>query len=164
MPSRFVRVKKRTVRDIHENMLQPRLKTELYGISQKVTDFARRNHVFQNRTGALEGSISWEGPKRTRTGYSTTIFAGGWSVVKYAFNFALRKGTGRRRRNVRYQPRKSGQPLHRRRLAPRRGQGVYVDYAPYVEDRGYWVLSGAIRHFRRKIGTILGLKLKAIRI
>lgn len=143
MPVRFVRTKNRTVSDILRSPISGRLERSLDSTAQKIVHYSRTNHRYQNRTGALEGSLSWTPVIRTHNGFSTTVFAGGESVVRFAFDFARRVKTGVRRRNVRYS--------NKGRILPKRGALIFVNYARYVEDKGYPVLKQGIDHFRNRI-------------
>lgn len=152
MPVRFVRTKKRTVMDIFNGAISPRIKAELNTLGNNIILDARKNHEFKNRTGALEASMQWTPPERKAGLWRMVVFAGGWSKVKYVFDFARRQATKVKRRNWRY--RKGG------RYNPRRGEDLYVNYAQYVERRGYSVLINAVEKYRRMATAILGRALK----
>lgn len=152
MPNRFYRVKKRSVKDIFAKHIQPRIFAQMNTLGNNIVLEARKNHTFTNRTGALEASISWTPPVIKHHKYIMTIFAGGWSVAKFVFNFGKRKLSGTKKRNYRYQ--------RGERIAVKRGQGLYVNYAPFVERRGFSVLKNAIVKYRRMAVTIMGRGLK----
>lgn len=152
MPGKFVRVKKRTVKDIFAKHIQPRIMAQMNTLGNNIALEARKNHTFTNRTGALESSISWTPPVIKGHRYVMTVFAGGWASAKFAFNFGKRKLSNVKRRNYRYQRGK--------RFAVQRGQGLYVNYAPFVERRGFSVLKNAIVKYRRMGVAIMGRALK----
>lgn len=174
MTVRFYREKQRTVNDIFRTAIQPRAAIALQDIAQKVVYYAKTNHRYQNRTGALQESISWVPPVKVGDSYQTVIFAGGWSVAKYALDQGrlgrARRGTanmilaarsrrqylnaieGGKYRNIRYQ---RGTPFW-----VTKGQGLYVNYAPYVERKGFPVLSQAIAHYRPLVTRVLQQELK----
>lgn len=157
MPAKFRRLRNRTVNDIYRDAIRPRAEVTLHDVAQKIVQYARTKHTYRNRTGALQDSTSWTPVERDSRGFHTAVFAGGWANAKYSYDATLRKTTGRRRRQARY----GGG----RRFSIRRGQGVYVNYAKYVEDNPrFWVLEGAIKHWRHRIAKVLGRNLKSVRI
>lgn len=149
MPTaRVFRVKKRGIMDIHATAIRPRIIGTMNQIGQKIVFHAQRNHEFKNRTGALEASLAWSFPEYRNHQFVMIIAAGGWSRAKYSLDFGRRKATGVGRRNRRYQ---RGQVFR-----PKRGQGLFVNYAPFVERKGYSVLSKSVEKYRRESGKILG--------
>jgi hypothetical protein len=162
------------VTEIFNSKLQPRIFAELNTIANRITLDARRNHTFKNRTGALQESIAWEGPDKKGDTWYLTIFAGGRSVIKYAFNFSKRgramlaartKGEirGARRgtwgyRNILYGPRWYG---------PEKacaGMAVDVGYARFVENNGFSVLRNAVAKYKPQIGALIARSLRAMRL
>lgn len=156
MPSRFYREKNRTLSDIFRGNIMSRAQATLGDVAQKIVQYSRTHHRWVNRTGALEESISWVPPKRTPEGWQTEVYAGGWSVARYAFNYGRRKQRKQNRRNYRYQ--------RGVRFAVGLGQGLYVDYAPYVERKGFPVLTQGIDRYRNLIGRVLKQELTSMRL
>lgn len=158
MPVRFVRKYNRTVKDIFDNKFQNRVKMELQNVTQKIAYYCKHNHGFQNRTGALEESINFTPPVLKGDNWQSTVFAGGWARAKYAYQWATRSLKGqlyeRRKRNIRYQRGESY------RVRP--GQGIWVNYAYWVEKRGYPVLIQGIEKFKGQIAKVFaaGLRVK----
>lgn len=151
MPVRFVRKHNRTVADVFNNVVQPKIKIQLQDAAQKIATYSKRNHTWENRTGALEESINFTLPERTSTGWIATVFAGGWAKVKWAFDITARKA-GRRRKHYRYQ--------RKQRIPMKRGTGVFVNYARFVEDKGFPVLKQGIEHYRHLLTRIFKRNLK----
>lgn len=156
MSVRFYRKYNRTATDIFGNKFQHRLKMELHDAVQKISFYCRKNHTWQNRTGALEESIGFEEPIYKGGFWQAVVKAGGWSRVKFAFNVGLRRATGKRKRNARYQ---RGQ-----RFNPGKGTGLFVNYAYWVEKKGFPVLIQGIEHYKRLIGKVLAANLKVRKI
>lgn len=151
MPVRFVRQKNRTVADVFNNIMQPKIKIELQDVAQKIATYSKRNHTWKNRSGALEESINFTLPEKTSTGWIATVFAGGWAKVKWAFDITARR-EGRRRKHYRYQ--------RKERIPMGRGTGVFVHYARFVEDKGFPVLKQGIEFYRHRIAQIFRQTLK----
>lgn len=147
--AKFIRTKNRDIDDIFRNMIAPRAKALLQNTAQNWVTFCRNNHTWKNRTGALENSISWTEVKKTPTGFKTTIEAGGLSEAKYAYDFALRAGLGLRLRNQRFLvgSLRAGSEMFAK-VSP--GDQIYVDYAMYVENKGYPVLKQGEEYIRAK--------------
>jgi hypothetical protein len=152
MTVRFHREKQRTVNDIFNSAIQPRAAVALQDIAQKVVQYAKTTHRYQNRTGALQESISWVPPVKVGDSFQTVIYAGGWSIAKYAMDYGRRKTTGVQRRNRRYQRGES--------FRPKRGQGLYVIYARFLENKGWPVLSHSIARHKPLISRVLQQELK----
>ncbi len=152
MPVRAFRVKKRGIMDIHNTAIRPRIIATMNQLGQAIVFDAQRTHEFKNRTGALEASMAWTFPEYKLNRYTMIIAAGGWSRAKFSFDYGRRKEFGVKRKNARYQ--------RKQRFNPRRGQGLFVNYAPFVERAGYSVLSKSVERYRRKSIRILGHGLK----
>lgn len=153
MPTaRVFRVKKRGIMDIHNTAIRPRIVATMNQIGQKIVTHAQKNHEFKNRTGALEASLAWSFPEYKNKQFQMIIAAGGWSRAKYSLDYGRRKESGVKRRNVRYQ--------RKQRFNPRQGQGLFVNYARFVENKGYSVLSKSIDKYRRESSRIFGRELK----
>ena len=153
MPTaRVFRVKKRGIIDIHQTEIRPRIIATMNQIGQQIVFDVQRNHTFKNRTGALEASMAWSFPEYKNKQFQMTIAAGGWSRAKFSFDFGRRKESGVARRNVRYQ--------RRQRFQPRRGQGLFVNYAPFVERKGYSVLKNSVEKYKRQAVRVFGRELK----
>lgn len=155
MTVRFVRKHNRTVKDIFGNKFQNRVKMELQTMTQKIAFYCKKNHGFQNRTGALEESINFTPPEFKKGFWQSAVIAGGWARAKYALDFTRRRGTGRKKRNVRYQ-RGQGFKI-------KKGMGIYVNYAYWVEQKGFPVLKQGIEKYRRQIVRIFGRGLRVRR-
>jgi hypothetical protein len=139
---KFVREKKRTPLDVFNEAIQPKAKMALQDLVQKIATYCKRNHVWKNRTGALEDSISWIPPEKQGNNLIATVFAGGWAKAKFAYDPNLRKESGRRKRPYRYQ--------RGARIKVRPGMGLFVKYARFVEDKGFPVLKQGISHYKAK--------------
>lgn len=138
--------------DVFKNLIQPRAKMILQDGVQKIATYCKRTHRWQNRTGALEESINWTPPELKRGRLIATVFAGGWAKAKYALNYGSRKGGGHRRPNIRYQ---RGQ-----RFKVKRGMGIFVNYARYVEKKGFPVLIHGVEKYRPLIARLFKMKMK----
>lgn len=172
MPNRFVRKKNRSAMDIYKTAVTPRISAALNTIASNIVRHARRNHEFKNRTGALEYSISWVPPVRKSNGqWTTVIFAGGQSQIRFVFDATLRRETGVKKRNVIYRTTFSplssirssftgSVKLNRRKVPTKRGASIYVIYAPFVEAKGYSVLKKSFESQRPESIRILGQTLK----
>lgn len=149
MPTaRVFRVKKRGIMDIFASDVRPRIISTMNQIGRDIVKHAEKNHEFKNRTGALEASMAWSFPEYKNRQFVMVIAAGGWSRAKYSLDYGRRKDTGVKRKNVRYQ--------RKERFNPRRGQGLFVNYAPFVERKGYSVLSKSVEKYKRESARILG--------
>ena len=167
MPVRFTRKYNRNTKDIFDNKFQERIKQNLQNVTQNIAFYCKHNHGFQNRTGALEESINFTPPVLVGDSWQSTVFAGGWARAKYAIIevFARFKKGGRsqivqefggellptryttkRKKNVRY--------YRGQRFNVQRGMGIYVNYAYWVEKRGYPVLIQGIEKFKDQIASI----------
>jgi hypothetical protein len=133
---RFTRKYNRTVEDIFKQKIQPKIPMLLQQSVQEIATYCKRNHTWQNRTGALEESINWTPPTQKGSYWFATVFAGGWAKAKYAYGLVTRRLKGqeyeRRKRNIRYQRGEA--------FKIKRGMAVFVNYAKYVQDKGYPVL------------------------
>jgi len=134
---------RRTVKDVYDNATSGRLERQLETIQVKIQGHCREHHRWQIRTGALQESIGYEKPVRTPEGVTGVVYAGGPSRVKYSYDYARRKSSGKRRRMSRL--------VDGRRTRVRRGGLVWVNYAQHVENKGYPVLKQGIRHYKRQI-------------
>lgn len=136
----------RGVLDIERQFIQPRAKRLVEGAVQFFGHYCRKNHIWQNRTGALENSISWTEARKTARGWSARVEAGGFSKTRYAFDYGLRKATGQRRRN------KIGG------VTVPAGTAIIVNYARHVERKGYPVLKQGVKPTQKKF-RILGVRI-----
>jgi hypothetical protein len=130
--ARFHRKYRRTPADMFNQKIQPRVPMLLQQSVQEIATYCKRSHTWKNRTGALEESINWRPPERRGSNWIAVVFAGGWAKAKYAFDFAKRQETSQRKRPYRYQ--------RGERFRVKRGMAVFVNYARYVEDKGFPVL------------------------
>ena len=142
----------RMVASIFGNKFQKRIKTELRDLQQKIVVHCRKNHRWANRTGALESTIAFDPPVYKKGFWQGVVRAGGWGQAKYSLDYAKRKGTGRHKKNVRYQ--------RKQRFNVKRGMGIFVNYAFWVEQKGFPVLKQGIDKYRRRAATILGRRLR----
>lgn len=169
---KFVRLTKRTALDIFREGISPRAFAALNTLANNIVRDARRFHEFKNRTGALEDSISWVPPVERNGVISTTVFAGGWARAKFSWNQSnqfyrshrtvnqyARFATTRKqvdeafmRRNYRYQ---RGQ-----RFRVTRGLGIFVNYARFVENKGFSVLKKSVQRNVASGRRLLGNNLK----
>jgi len=149
---RFKRVHNRTAEDVYRNMIRPRLPMALDDVAQKIVHHARRNHGYENRTGALEESVSWVPAKTRGNKVTAIIMAGGESKATRTY----------RQEKVFYYD-EQGRLRVFKLKTPKitaKGTPTYVDYAIWVELKGLRVLKFAIERFRRQIARILGRNLK----
>jgi hypothetical protein len=153
---RFTRKYNRTVADIFGNKFQEKVKMELQSATQRIAYYCKHNHTWQNRTGALEESINFTPPERKGSMWTSTVFAGGWARIKYVFDYAKRKATGKKRRSYRYQ--------RGERVKLQRGMGRFVNYAYWVEKKGYPVLKQGIEKYRKQLTRIFANNLKIDKI
>lgn len=149
---RFKRVHNRTAEDIYRNMIRPRLPMALDDVAQKIVYHARHNHQYENRTGALEESVSWVGAKIRGNRVTAIIMAGGESKATKTY----------RQEKVFYIDEQGRLRVFKLKTAKvtAKGTPVYVDYAIWAELKGLRVLKFAIEKFRRQIAKILGRNLK----
>jgi len=161
---RFTRKHNRTTKDIFGEKFQQKLKMQLQGATQKIAHYCKHNHTWQNRTGALEESINFTPPVLKGNMWTSTVFAGGWAKVKYAFSgkawawrvYGESKVLDYRKRNIGYS---RGQ-----RFAFKRGMGRLVNYAHWVEKKGYPVLIQGIEKYRPLLTRIFAGNLKIEKI
>lgn len=172
MLGKFVRLRNRTVMDIYHTSIQSRMFAALNTLAQNIVRDARRTHTFKNRTGALEDSISWVPPVYTGSGFVTAVYAGGWARAKFAFDASNQFFKSHRAINARTRfattQRQIDQAFFRpnvrtqrgQRIVIKKGMGVFVDYARYVERKGYSVLTAAVLRGRRDSMRLFGRELK----
>lgn len=153
----FVREKNRTPADVFNRFVQPELKTLAEDIGQKVVRRAVKRHTFKNRTGALEDSMRWKTIER-RNLFDIMISAGGKGRIQFPFRIdkiASREpqaGRSKRRKGLT----SSGKERRTRRAGGRRkGEVVPVDYAIWVEKKGFDVLIGAVTYYRGRIPRMM---------
>ena len=161
MAVRFVREHNRTATDIFNNMIRPHLTGALDIGLQKMTYFNKHNHTYQNRTGALENSVSWDPAKQEGDKVVGALIAGGLSratITRYAAgggSFTLRNirvpKTGKR---------KKGMLRYKKIALFTRGDQIYVDYAAFVELKGFPVLVQGIEKYKHEIVAIIGTYLR----
>ena len=138
--ARFHRKYRRTPKDIFDQKIQPRLSMLLQQSVQEIATYCKRTHTWRNRTGALEESINWKPPERRGSTWTALVFAGGWAKAKFSYDPGIRKGTGKRKKLYRYQ--------RGERFRVRRGMVVFVNYARYVENKGFPVLTHGWEKFK----------------
>lgn len=146
----------RNVRQVFDKLIQPKIPMVLKTVATQFAFYCKKNHRYQNRTGALEDSIRAHEPKYKRGAWTVAITAGGWARAKYGLNYALRKAKGRRRANIRRQRGK--------RFKVKAGIGLFVNYAWWVEKKGFPVLKQGAEKFRNRIVNHLKAKLRIQRI
>lgn len=162
MITRFTRKYNRTTKDIFGAKFQERVKMQLQGATQKIAHYCKHNHTWQNRTGALEESINFTPPELKGNMWASTVFAGGWAKVKYATMRKIRQLKGQkyisrqRKKNIGYQ---RGQAFQFKR-----GMGRLVNYAYWVEKKGFPVLIQGIEHYRPLLARIFANNLKIEKI
>jgi len=136
--AQYRRLYNRTVTDIGRQMIDPRARRLLQNNANNWVHFCKTNHSYQNRTRALENSISRSEVERTERGYQVLIEAGGLSSASFTFDAARRAATGKRKRMKRF-----GQQVGR-------GSQIYVDYAVFVEAKGFAVLLQGMEYIRAR--------------
>jgi hypothetical protein len=149
---RFKRLHNRTAQDVFNNMIRPQLPLVLDIVCQKITYYNRHNHNYQNRTGALENSVSWVPAEMHGATAKAAVIAGGPSEAKYDYVMDVvfyHDEQGRLRRFEPAQPR-----------TIRAGEKIDVRYAVFVERKGRPVLKQGIEHFRPQIAAIIAANLK----
>lgn len=151
---RFKRDKRRGASDIFKTMIRPKIPQALDNIALKVTVYNRKNHSYQNRTKALENSLTWTETKRQGHKYITAVIAGGEDIPtgqRYIKTTVFYKDDQGRLRVFSLNPPET---------IPK-GTKVNVDYAVFVEVKGLPVLKQGIEHYRKRIGRLLAGNLKA---
>ena len=139
----YQREKKRTVSQINAEMIDPRCKRLIEGAVQYMGHFCRKNHIWQNHTGALENSLSWsDRAERTPRGWRAHVEAGGFSITKWTFDHSQMLASGKRI------PNKIGGVI-----VPA-GTPITVTYARHVERKGYPVLKQGIEPTNRKFRSL----------
>ena len=149
---RFKRKHNRTAEDIYRNTIRPRLPMALDIAAQKIVFHARRNHNYENRSGALENSISWVPAKRIGNKVRSIVMAGGEAkaLFKYVIDTVFYYDEQGRLRV--FKP-KNPKVINK-------GQEVNVDYAVFVERKGLNVLKHSVEKFRHLIAKVMGVNLK----
>lgn len=155
--ARFKRERNRTAEDMLKNMILPHILVGLDVMMQKMTHHNRKQHTYQNRTGALENSVTWLPAKQKGKTIKAAIIAGG-SNIKTLQNYKKDK--------VFYRD-KAG----RLRVFPlippetiRKGTRVNVDYAVHVENMGRPVLIQGIEKFKKQLAKLLKMQAKGIKL
>ena len=146
----------RDMRQVFDKLIRPKIPMALWSVANQFAFYCQKNHRYQNRTGALEGSIKAHKPEHKRKAWTVAIIAGGWARAKYGLNYALRRSKGKRRRNIR---RQRGEGFR-----VKKGMGLFVNYAWWVEKKGYPVLKQGAEKFRNRIVNHLKGKLRIQRI
>jgi len=150
---RFKRDKKRGAGDYFKTIIRPKIPQALDSIVLKITVYNRKNHTYENRTKALENSLTWAAAVRRGDKYVAAIIAGGKDIPtgqKYIKTTVFYKDDQGRLRVFELNPPE---------VIPK-GTKVDVDYAVFVEVKGLPVLKQGIEHFRKKIGQILAGKMR----
>lgn len=143
---RFKRKHNRTAEDVFNNMIRPKIPLTLDVMSQKIVHYARKIHSYQNRTGALENSVSWMPAKRHGSSWRSAVLAGGPSKAKYTYTQRVVFYYDEQHRLRVFEP-KNPRTI-------RKGTPINVNYAVFVELKGMPVLKHAIEHFRRQIARM----------
>jgi len=151
---KFQRKHNRNLKDIYEKAIQPKEKEIFRDSLQKMSIYCRQRHTWKTRTGALESSITFKEPEFDKDKLKGELLAGGWGRAKYTYDRA-RRSEGRKKQYRRQRD---------LRIRVRRGIGIWVNYAPFVEKKGYPVLKQGIDRFLPRLSRKLGMELKAIRI
>ena len=120
------REKKRDAKTVFRNIIRPKEVQALDDLVQRIAVHCERNHTWKNRTGALENSIRHSPVETTMDGFQAAVLAGGESKAQWSD------------RGV------------------RAGEPVDVDYAVYVEAKGYPVLKQGVDKYRQRATQILG--------
>ena len=136
--AQYRRLYNRTVTDIGRQMIDPRARRLLQNNADNWVAFCKTNHTWQNRTGALENSISRSEVEKSERGYQVLIEAGGLSSAKFTFDASRRAATGQHKHMKRY-----GETVQR-------GGAIYVNYAVYVEAKGLDVLLQGMEYIRKR--------------
>ncbi len=149
---RFTREHNRTARDVFNNTIQPKLPLAINDVCQKITYFNRKNHTYQNRTGALENSVLWV-PARTKgSKIIAALIAGGPSKALKTFVQKLVFYHDEQGRLRVFEPRDP--------KIIRQGTPVNVDYAVFVEVKGWPVLKQGVEKYRRQVAAIMAQLLR----
>jgi hypothetical protein len=175
---RFKRTHKRSAEDVFNNLIKPKIPLVLNDFCQKISTYNRRNHRYINRTGACENSNSWvptvqQGArfiayviaggdsKATRTWQKTTVFyrddMGRLRVFPIGPGLQRQENVALSGHSRRAKPNKPGKEYQN---VIRKGTPIYVDYAIYLERKGYPVIRQGIEYYRHKAVKALGEKLK----
>lgn len=151
------RLKNRSMTQFYRDVIQHRQRAELTSAVQKIGVEAKRQHTYQNRTGALESSIRWVPAMIKGDIVEAAVSAGGFSTVRFATDITTFRQTGKRVRNRRV-------VLMQGLIAVRRGHAVFVDYARAVEKRGYSVLTDFVNRAKGTLRKVFGPSLKVERV
>jgi hypothetical protein len=143
---KFTRTKNRTADDVYKNMILPKLPLVLNDACQKITYYNKHNHTYKNRTGACENSVSWIPPVTEGAVVKAAVIAGGLSKATQTQYYA--GGGAHTIRSVTAK----GKKLRYKKVAQvTRGMQILVNYAIFLERKGYPVLKQGIEYFRPKL-------------
>jgi hypothetical protein len=149
---RFTREKNRTAEDVFKNMILPKIPLALNVICQKIAYYNRHNHTYENRTGACENSISWIPAEVQGARVRAAIVAGGPSKALYEYVQTVVIYHDEQGRIRAFEP-KNPKVINK-------GDPIYVDYAVFLERKGFPVLKQGIEHFRPQLAAMVGTELK----
>jgi hypothetical protein len=150
---KFTRTHNRTAKDVFNNMILPTIPLAMNDLMQKMTYFNKHNHRYQNRTGACEYSITWIPAVIDGNVIKGALVAGGISKAKYTYTMSPAYYYDKQRRLRVFIPKKP--------RVIRRGQAVNVNYAAFLELKGYPVLKQGFEKYRGDGVNIIGAKLRA---
>ena len=162
---KFHRTKNRTAEDVFKNMIRPKLPHVLDTACQQITHYNKHHHTYQNQTGALENSITWSPAVMEGPICRAAVMAGGLSrATRAGYSSAAPLAVARRIAGVRVR----GRDGQRRSITFRsaavksvsRGDQIYVNYAVYVERKGYPVLKQGIEYYRPRLAAQMAALLR----
>lgn len=161
--SLFTRQHNRTAEDVFNKFIAPELQVLASDIGQKLIHDAKHTHGFENRTGALEDSMRWNVLNEVGK-TSVEVMAGGYGRVQFpkrdSSRLTKQKGltaTGKTR-----QIRRRGKVVtdldpfeQSERRGLKKGEVILVNYAKFVEMKGYSVLIESVNRFRERIPRMM---------
>ena len=148
----WVRKHNRTSQDVFKNMIRPKLLMALDDFMQKTVHHARQvyNYRYIDRTGALTNSKTWVPARQVGDHVIGMIRAGGVSKATQTYIY----------KDVFYYD-EAGRLRHfwlseDKWVWVASGDIIYVDYAVFMERKGYNVLKFSIEAMKRKAPKIIG--------
>lgn len=173
---RFKRTKNRSVEDVFANLIKPKIPLMLDDLAQKISFYNKRNHRYINRTGACENSNTFIPTVQKGARFIAYVLAGGPSEATRTFTklkvfyrddkgrlrvFSIDPGMQRQESVASgIHARKRKEPKKEYQNVIKKGTPIYVDYAVYLERKGYPVVRQGIEHFRRRATKLMGNHLK----
>jgi len=128
-------------------MILPKIPLALNIICQKITYYNRHNHTYENRTCACENSVSWIPAEVQGATVRAGIIAGGPSEALYEYVQTVVIYHDEQGRIRAFEP-ANPRVIHK-------GESIYVNYAVFLERKGYPVLKQGIEKFRPELARMV---------